>query len=163
VFLNLLLRIPTDQTGYYLSGIAACAAIFQVGVVPRLLRRWGDRNTALAGWGLYSLGFAALLASQALPAVLAGAALALFGVVTLTPVLPAVLTKVNRALQEGELMGLNQSTASLGQIVGPLLGYSALYAAAGAGYVAVCLALSLVAALLFVRLKGIWTPANSLS
>jgi hypothetical protein len=80
-----------------------------------------------------------------------GATLLIWGIAVLSASLPALLGARNRALDEGALMGLNQSVVSLGQMIGPLLGYGALaLSSTGYGIVAVLLAIAGLATLLSV-------------
>jgi hypothetical protein len=45
---------------------------------------------------------------------------------TVASTLPALLGATNRILDEGALMRVTQSVVSIGQMLGPLLGYGAL-------------------------------------
>ena len=62
----------------------------------------------------------------------------MWGTVILGPALTALLASTNRMLNEGMIMGIDQSVSSAGQMLGPLLGYGALTLFDTAGYGLVC-------------------------
>lgn len=117
------------------------AAAFQLTFVGWLMRRVGARATALAGFALLVAAGAALTAAGGVAIVLGAATVAVLGVALLSPAVPTLISSQNHALRAGEVMGINQSVASTGQMTGPLLGYGALLFAT-AGYGVVCAALA---------------------
>ena len=110
----------------FLSVLVGCAAVFQLGLLPHLLRLAGERRAALLGFALVVLAGATWAMATNLVLAALGAALAMAAVVILNPAFTSLIGKRREAAGEGALMGINQSTASLGQLVGPLLGYAAL-------------------------------------
>lgn len=117
------------------------AAAFQLGVVGRVMRRIGARATALCGLALLVVGGLALTAAGGVAPVLGAATIAVLGVALLSPAVPTLISFQNQALMQGEVMGINQSVASAGQMTGPLLGYGAMLIAPAA-YGVVCTALA---------------------
>jgi DHA1 family tetracycline resistance protein-like MFS transporter len=154
LYLAALLGYREEEATRFIAALFVAAAIFQVIVVPRLIERLAERQAALVGFGFVAIGGLIVGAAGAvegggpivgtalsLPMVGTGATLLIWGVAVLSASLPALLGARNRALDEGALMGLNQSVVSLGQMIGPLLGYGALaLSTAGYGIVAVLLA-----------------------
>lgn len=121
--------------------LISIAAAFQLAVVGRVMTRVGARATALGGFALMAAGGTALIAAGGVAVVLGAATIAVLGVALLSPAVPTLIGSQNQALREGEVMGINQSVASTGQMTGPLLGYGALLFAP-AGYGVVCAALA---------------------
>jgi len=66
--------------------------------------------------------------------------------------LSGALANQAKGADDGALMGLNQAVTSVGQIAGPLVGYTALYLASGTGLAVACLAMAIVGLLL---LRGV--------
>jgi MFS family permease len=119
-------------------------AAFQLTAVVRAIGVVGERATALAGFAMLCGGATVAAFAQNLPWVLVASALAVCAVAALGPALTALFAAANRSLDEGALMGVDQSLASLGQTVGPPLGYGALAVSGPAGYGALCAALAAV-------------------
>jgi MFS family permease len=142
LYLNRLLGWDQVKSTLALAGLIAVAAISQVVMVSPLMRRLDPRSVALSGFALLLVGGLVLVGSNAAPGVLAGAVAAILGVAFLSPAVPTLISHRNRALQQGAVMGMNQSVASAGQMAGPLLGYGALQLFAAPGYGAICAALA---------------------
>ena len=111
-------------------------------MLPRLLKSMPNRTSAWIGFGLYLLGFGALAFTANVVSVVAAAALVVWGVVIVNPVLAGALANQAKGADDGALMGLNQAVASVGQIAGPLIGYTAIYFASGTGLALACLAMA---------------------
>jgi MFS family permease len=151
LYLARLLRYQEEEATRFIAALFIAAAIFQVIVVPRLIERVAEREAALVGFGLVAVGGAIVATAMSLPLVGIGTTLLIWGIAILSASLPALLGARNRALDEGALMGLNQSVVSLGQMIGPLLGYGALaLSTAGYGGVTILLAVAGLAATLAV-------------
>jgi DHA1 family tetracycline resistance protein-like MFS transporter len=151
LYLAALLGYQEEDATRFIAALFIAAAIFQVIVVPRLVERVAEREAALVGFGLVAGGGAIVAIATNLPVVGIGATLLIWGIAILSASLPALLGARNTALDEGALMGLNQSVVSLGQMIGPLLGYGALaLSTAGYGGMAILLALAGLAATLAV-------------
>jgi MFS family permease len=144
VFLQQRLGYSAQEVGPLLTGFLLLGAAFQVLVLPRLLTSLRNRTSAWLSLGLYLAGFSLLAVAHSLASVIAGGALVVWGIVILNPVLAGALANQSPGTDEGALMGVNQAVTSTGQIIGPLIGYAALYLAAGAGLALACLLLALL-------------------
>ena len=141
LYLYRLLGWRETQGTTAIAVLIGIAAAFQVAVVGRIMRRVGARATALYGFALLAVAGLALSAAGGVALVLTAATIAALGVALLSPAVPTLISSQNQALKEGEVMGINQSVASTGQMAGPLLGYGALlFAPAGYGIVCAVLA-----------------------
>src|SRR5262249_12356240 len=119
----------------------------------------GDRRSALLGFVLVVLGGVILALVRTLAPVVGAGAMVMWGVVLLNPSLTALLGATNRSLDQGALMGVNQSIASAGQMLGPLIGYAALAVLSIRGYGAACAMLALAGGLVTLRIRA--TDATS--
>jgi DHA1 family tetracycline resistance protein-like MFS transporter len=142
LYLNRVLGWHEVESTVALAGLIGLAAAFQLVVVKRLLRRIDVRTVAILGFGLLLAGGIVFLLSHAAAGVLAGAAASILGVALLSPAVPTLISLRNSTLQQGAVMGVNQSVASAGQMAGPILGYGALQLLAVPGYGAICAALA---------------------
>jgi len=147
-YLHERLGYSATQVGPVLTGLLLLGAAFQVLVLPRLLTSLPNRTSARIGFCLYLLGFGALVFVADLAGVVAAAGLVVWGVVILNPVLSGALANQARGADDGALMGLNQAVACVGQIAGPLVGYTAIYFASGTGLALVCLGIAVAGLLL---------------
>jgi predicted MFS family arabinose efflux permease len=142
LYLNRVLGWHEVEATLALAGLIALAAAFQLAVVKRLMSRLDARSVAMLGFALLLVGGLALVSSHTAAGVLGGAAAAILGVALLSPTVPTLISLRNSSLNEGAVMGVNQSVASAGQMAGPLLGYGALQLFAAPGYGAVCAVLA---------------------
>ena len=142
LYLNRVLGWHEVEATLALAGLIALAAAFQLAVVKRLMSRVDARSVAMLGFALLLAGGLVLVSSHVASGVILGAAASILGVALLSPTVPTLISLRNSSLNEGAVMGLNQSVASAGQMAGPLLGYGALQLFAAPGYGAVCVALA---------------------
>jgi multidrug resistance protein len=144
----------TRQMGMLFAYMGIVSAVVQGGLVGRLAARVGEKRVAAAGGLLLAVGLALvpevsgrLALYAALGTLSAGSALA-------TPSIYAIVSRLAPASQQGAALGINQTAATLGRIVGPtvagvLISASGLRAPFWAG--ALLGVLGLVAALLLPR------------
>jgi DHA1 family tetracycline resistance protein-like MFS transporter len=152
LYLARVLGFTAEQATPAIAGLFVFAAVFQSLVLPRVVERLHERTTAMLGFACLALGSGLVGVAQGLPMVLAGAAVVMVGVATLAPTLPSLLGASNTTLDEGALMGLNQSVASVGQMIGPVLGYGALTMPSTIGYGGLNLLLALGGLVVVARL-----------
>jgi MFS transporter, DHA1 family, tetracycline resistance protein len=136
------------SSGIAIAGLVGLAAAFQALVVTWAMGALGVRRVALGGFGLALAGGVLAAAIQGAAAALVAAAVLMLGVATLAPALTALIGLCNRALDQGAIMGVNQSVASAGQMAGPLLSYGMLDLLSTPAYGALCAVLAAAGALL---------------
>jgi DHA1 family tetracycline resistance protein-like MFS transporter len=134
------LRWGPLEVGWTFAGLGATAAVVQGGAAGRLAALMGERRMLMAGLALFATGFAfmslARTAAYALPPV----ALIAIGASLAGPALNSLVGGEARDEDRGVVMGMNQSAAALGRVVGPAvsgvifdrLGHSAPYAVGAA-------------------------------
>jgi MFS family permease len=147
-------RLGYDATraAVLMTVLVAMAAVFQLALVPRLSRVLGDRRGALVGFALLLVGGFAFAWARDLLGIAVAATVFVWGVVTVNPLLTALMGKNNRVVDEGALMGVNQAVVSAGQMLGPPLGYGALQLP-GAAFGALCAGLAGAGLLITSRVK----------
>jgi DHA1 family tetracycline resistance protein-like MFS transporter len=105
-----------------LVALFVVAALFQLGVLTLLNRLLGVRAVALVAFAVV-IGGSIIFASTWRCALAVGAGVVMGGCALLGPALSAVLGRFTGALHAGAVMGLNQAAVSLGQLLGPSIGY----------------------------------------
>ena len=145
--------------GYIFGVIGILSLIVQGGLIRPLQKIFGEVPLVLAGTFIMAAGLMSVaIIEQIIPHVIWGQYLAC-GILTLgngiaTPVLTSLVSQYAPENERGELLGIYQSTQSLGRIVGPNLG-GVLFGtiAAGAPFIAGGLIMLGAGALAF-RLRG---------
>ncbi|MCU1264228.1 MAG: hypothetical protein JWM21_546 [Acidobacteria bacterium] len=114
-----------QHTGYLFAYVGVIAVIIQGGLIGRLVKKFGELPLVVVG----ALCFAASLfaipfvgpAVGGLLALLAGGGIFSMGNSLATPALLSLASKSVSAAEQGGVLGVTQSTASLARAVGPLL------------------------------------------
>ncbi len=117
------------QVGWVFFFVGLVLAAIQGGLIGRLTKRFGERQVAIGGTILLTIGLAALPFSFNLPTVLAVMALLAAGMGLLNPTITSLVSKEAGSTDRGGILGVNQSAQSLSRILGPLfagLVYSAV-------------------------------------
>jgi len=102
--------------------IGVIVVAVQGGLIGPLVRRFGEKRLLVAGVLLQGLGLAALPFARNIPGLLAATAPLALGSGLGNPALSALLSKRARADDQGGTLGLGQSAAAFGRIVGPEAG-----------------------------------------
>ena len=106
--------------------LVVVAAIFQLGALPRLL---GQLGTSRMAGVLLAVAFGSSVAvgiiSKGAVGVVLSAALLTIACAALSPVSTLLLAESHPQAPVGLTMGLNSSAATVGQIIGPIIGYGA--------------------------------------
>jgi DHA1 family tetracycline resistance protein-like MFS transporter len=138
------------EVAWTLAFMGAGAVLLQGGGAGAAARIWGERLTLLIGLALFAAGFCGLAVARE-PLMLAIAlAVLVCGIGLATPALNSLIAAQSDERDHGAVMGVSQSAAALGRVVGPL-GAGALFDGFGPDAPFVVAALMIVAAL-FVAL-----------
>jgi MFS transporter, DHA1 family, tetracycline resistance protein len=105
--------------GFFLIGIVV--TIVQGGLVGRLVSHFGERNLALAGSVIMAASLLALPFAPSLALVTVAVLLLSAGQGLVTPTLSSLLSRASDADQQGGVLGVGQSVASLARMIGPLV------------------------------------------
>lgn len=139
-----MLNFNEQQNGWTFAYIGILIVIMQGGLVGRLAKRFGEKKLVIAGSLCLAVGLAALPFSTSVPLLLIALVPLAAGNGLANPSLSALISLTASKHSQGETLGVAQSLASLGRVLGPLWGgfaFTALgprtsYAVAGAIMVA---------------------------
>ncbi len=138
------------EVGLTLAALGLAAILLQGGAAGRAARVLGERLTLLIGLALLAAGLGLLGAARDLLSAMAALALLSMGIGFAQPALNALIAVQAREQERGAVMGLSQSAAALGRVIGPL-GAGALFEVIGPGAPFLASALVVLAALLVAR------------
>jgi MFS family permease len=121
------LGLRVQATTALIALFVLAAAAFQVGALPRLLGLMGVIATAglVLAVALCAAAFVGIIAASAAAMVVLSAAILTIAAAALAPISTLLLAESFPDAPGGVAMGLNTSFATLGQIVGPLIGFAA--------------------------------------
>ena len=119
-------ELSQERIGYGFAAIGLVAAVAQGFLVAKLVKRIGERRSALLGLSLLALAMALVPLAPSLPFV--GLALALWAVGqgAATPSLTAMISHQGGPAEQGRILAASQSLSALGRVVGPWWGGMAL-------------------------------------
>ena len=125
-----------QQNGYLFAYIGLLAVVVQGLLIGRLVRRFGEVPLVVAGALVLAVSLV-ILPSVGPPPRYAGGVAGLLLLMTCfslgnsfaTPTLTSLASKTAGAAEQGGVMGVTQSAASLARAVGPLLGGVLIYSA----------------------------------
>jgi MFS transporter, DHA1 family, tetracycline resistance protein len=114
-----------EQTGYVLAYVGLLAVIMQGGLLGRLAARFGEANLVIAGCFMLVLSFLAVpfvsKESYGLLGLLLGAGCFAIGNSISSPALSTLASKNASDFEQGKVLGVMQSAASLARAVAPTL------------------------------------------
>lgn len=141
------LGLHAQTTTALIACLVVMAAAFQLVALPRLLGVLGGSTTArwLLAVALCTAAFVGTIATGAAAVVLSAAVLTT-AAAALAPISTLLLAERNPNLPVGLTMGLNTSSATLGQIVGPITGYASFALGGSRALGLSCVALALCCA-----------------
>lgn len=129
--------------GWIFTYIGVVAVVVQGGVVRRLAKRVGEKQTATLGVALVAIGMA-LFALQGLSLALLALALIAAGTGLVHPSLSSLVSLNSSSAHQGVMLGLFQSMSALGRGVGPVLGGMIYAGLEGGTFLLIALGLLLV-------------------
>ncbi len=109
------------QVGYLYAYSGLLGVFIQGGLLGRLVRRFGERKLAAAGFLSAAAGLAALAKITTLGPLVAAFTAIAFGTGVLRPSLTSLVTRAADRREQGVVLGLTQSLNSGAQIVFPLI------------------------------------------
>jgi MFS transporter, DHA1 family, tetracycline resistance protein len=114
-----------EQTGYVLAYVGLLAVIMQGGLLGRLAARFGEANLVIAGCFMLVLSFLAVpfvsKESYGLLGLLLGAGCFAIGNSISSPALSTLASKNASDFEQGKVLGVMQSAASLARAVAPTM------------------------------------------
>lgn len=110
-----------EQIGYIFTYVGLLAAVMQGGLIGKLTRRFGEERLLIAGLSLIAIGLLAIPAAHVLPLLIVAMSCLALGMGAMQPSLNSLISRRAGAEEQGEVMGVAQSIASLSRVLGPLL------------------------------------------
>jgi DHA1 family tetracycline resistance protein-like MFS transporter len=114
-----------QHTGYLFAYVGLIAVIIQGGLIGRLVKRFGELPLVIFGAFCFAISLFAVPfvgpAAGGLAALLVGGGVFSMGNSLATPALTSLASKSVSAAQQGIILGVTQSVASLARAVGPFL------------------------------------------
>ena len=150
-------RWGPEQVGYVFAFVGVLSALLQGGLIGRLTQRFGEERLLLCGLVLIGLGLLVLPFAREVPLLgIAVSGLAL-GIGLTQPSLNSLISRRAGRDEQGEVLGVAQSVASLSRVLGPAMA-GFLFADLGRGspflFGVVLIALALLLALHLLRGLG---------
>jgi len=110
------------ETGYLFAYMGVLMSLMQGGLVGRLARRFGERRLVAAGTLMLAAGLGVVPLAPGLGGLMGALALLAFGAGMNTPSLSSLISRSAGADEQGGILGVSQSMASLARILGPAWG-----------------------------------------
>lgn len=110
------------HNGYLFAYIGVLITLMQGGLIGRLVKRFGERRLISAGLFCMIFGLGLLPYSPSLKVLLLVLVLVTFGNGATNPSITSLISQVTGREDQGGILGIAQSMASLARIVGPIWG-----------------------------------------
>lgn len=110
------------KNGWIFAYIGVLIVILQGGLVGRLAKRFGEKNLVIAGAIFLAIGLAGLPFSASVPMMMLVLVPLAAGNGLANPSLTALISLAASRDAQGQTLGVAQSLASLGRVLGPLWG-----------------------------------------
>ncbi len=117
-----LFQFSEVQNGWIFAYIGILIVILQGGLVGRLAKRFGEKKLVIAGALLLAVGLAGLPFSTSVPVLMIILVPLAAGNGLANPSLTALISLTASRDAQGQTLGVAQSLASLGRVLGPLWG-----------------------------------------
>lgn len=120
LFLQKELTLSAKVAGGMFAYVGLISAAFQGRLIGPLVERHGEKWMAAVGGGLLSAGMLIIGALPTLPPLFVALALIGIGWGCVVPSLQSLLSRRAPRREQGEVLGVNQSSSSTARVVGPI-------------------------------------------
>jgi len=110
------------EAGMGFAIVGMVMAFTQGFLVRKVMPLWGERLTSVLGMCLLGISFYMIAASQSIGFLALAMLILAIGNGLMRPSLLAIVSLLSKEQEQGIVMGASQSAASLGRILGPVLG-----------------------------------------
>ncbi len=107
------------QVGYVFAYVGVLSAILQGGLIGRLARRFGEERLLLCGLTLIGIGLLLMTLAHNLAVLVVAVTGLSLGMGLTQPSLNSLISRRAGGEEQGEVMGVSQSVASLSRVLGP--------------------------------------------
>jgi MFS family permease len=114
--------LVAKKVGFIFATIGVLALLIQGGMINPLKKRFGEIKLVIVGVGMLAVGLALVPVPTDFAWQFPVAALLAIGNSISAPVLTALVSLLSPEAERGEVLGVFQSTQSLGRIIGPVIG-----------------------------------------
>lgn len=121
MFLERQYRYDAEHVGYVYAFAGLAGAAVQGGLLGRLVKRTGEARLAMFGFAAMTVAYVALGWTYELPWLLLCLAVGAFGSSVTRPSLTTLVTKSAGRDEQGAVLGVGQSLASIAQMIGPVI------------------------------------------
>ena len=115
-----------ERVAYLFVFLGVVSAVAHAGVAGRLVRRIGERRTALAGLASVAGGLVTAALAPSWPVLLVGLGLLALGQGLASPAVSSLISRQGGAAEQGRVLGIFQSLSALARAAGPVAGGVAL-------------------------------------
>lgn len=117
-------RFGYDAThnGYLFAYFGVLGAVIQGGLIGRMSKAFGDKPLAIVGTAIFTVSLLTLPTSTSLALLIVTTTGVTIGNSLVTPTLNGMASKSVGASEQGRVLGVMSSVASLARIIGPALG-----------------------------------------
>ncbi|NDE13631.1 MFS transporter [bacterium] len=119
---TLRLKLASEMTAIYLVAVGFTAVLIQGFLIGRLTRKYGETRLARAGLALLTVAMISIpLAGSTgiFPVMVSTAVILALGSGIFNPSNSSMVSRAARVTEQGSTLGINQSLASLGRVLGP--------------------------------------------
>lgn len=114
--------IDQAQVSWLFAYIGVIVVVVQGGLIGRLTRRFGEKALLVAGLVLQAVALAALPFAGSVAGLMAATAPLAVGSGLSQPALSSLLSRLSRSQDQGGTLGIGESAAAFGRIIGPEAG-----------------------------------------
>ena len=107
------------QVGYVFAYVGVLSAVLQGGLIGHLARRFGEERLLLGGLALIGLGLLVMTLAHNLAVLVAAVSALALGMGLTQPSLNSLISRRAGGDEQGEVLGVSQSVASLSRVLGP--------------------------------------------
>lgn len=121
LFLNRQFGYDAKNVGYIYAFSGLVGVIIQGGFIGRLVKIFGDRKLSMIGFTLMGLSFVTLWYADNLTLLLINVVVGSIGSAFTRPSITTLITKSVKRDEQGAVLGVSQSMASVAQIIGAVV------------------------------------------
>lgn len=114
--------LSVQQAGFFLMYGGILIVVAQLALLPRLVKRFSDRQRALAGMAILGSGALMTAMLSSWEPLIISSTLVTLGAATANPSMLSILSNIAGDNERGTILGLNSSISSLANIFAPVIG-----------------------------------------